>query len=194
MRITGNHSVDTLLSVAAASASIDGGRVGCGRHVRSAAAFVVLAGQTPFREMEATEIYRAGWASTVVVRRGKVYEEERALLQLGIHLPEGWELSREVLSRAGVPNSSIRVTEEEVEGGTIEELQAIFRALDPKHKPVILVTSKFHTLRTRLTWKHITVESLRRLCKLHDLILSIRTAEGKNADLPLPSYANIFAS
>lgn len=122
--------------------------------LKPAAAVVVLGGGAPFREMEAAEIYRSGWASTVVVSRGRVYEEDLALRQLGIHIPEGWEVSREVLSRSGVPASSIVVTGEGVEG-TIEELQAVFRTLDPHNVPVILVTSKFHALRTRLTWNGI---------------------------------------
>ena len=40
--------------------------------------------------------------------------------------------------------------------GTLGELQAVAHALGPKDRPVILVTSPFHTTRARLTWKYAT--------------------------------------
>ena len=44
----------------------------------------------------------------------------------------------------------------EVSIGTLEELQAVYGALGAKDAPVILVTSKYHTRRTGLTWNYIT--------------------------------------
>jgi hypothetical protein len=38
----------------------------------------------------------------------------------------------------------------------LEEFQAIVRALKPENRPVILVTSKYHTRRARLTWNYVT--------------------------------------
>jgi uncharacterized SAM-binding protein YcdF (DUF218 family) len=120
-----------------------------------ATAIVILGGHLPFREMEAARLYRAGWAPGVVLVRGARREEWKALQDLGIRLTEGWELSREVLIRQGVPPSAILVPEQEAEG-TLEELQAAFRALKPENRPVILVTSKYHTRRARLTWNYVT--------------------------------------
>jgi uncharacterized SAM-binding protein YcdF (DUF218 family) len=107
-----------------------------------AAAIVPLAGQTPFREMEAAKLYRAGWAPRVVIMRDA---------------PNGqaWELSREVLIRQGVPASAIVAITGKA-GGTLEELQAVYSAMTSKDAPMILVTSKYHTRRTRLTWQHVT--------------------------------------
>ena len=47
------------------------------------------------------------------------------------------------------------LSEEEAEG-TLEEFQVIVRALKPENRPVILVTSKYHTRRARLTWNYVT--------------------------------------
>jgi len=120
-----------------------------------AAAIVALGGDPPFREMEAARLYRAGWAPRVVIVRAARREELKALQNMGIEVGETWELSREVLIRQGVPASAIVVPEEEA-GGTLEELQAVYRAIGSKDAPVILVTSKYHTRRTRLTWHHVT--------------------------------------
>ena len=123
--------------------------------LRPAAAIVALGGGTPFRETEAATLYRARWAPVVVVVRGAPREDSKALQQLGITRPQGWELSREVLVRSGVPAAAILVPEGEAEG-TLEELQAVYGALRSKDAPVILVTSKYHTRRTRLTWHYVT--------------------------------------
>jgi uncharacterized SAM-binding protein YcdF (DUF218 family) len=120
-----------------------------------AAAIVTLGGQVPFRPMEAAELYRAGWAPRIVVVRGARLEEHYALRQLGIVLAEGWEIEREILLRRGVPASAILVPEGEAQG-TLEELAIVARAVEPEDKPVILVTSKIHTRRTRMTWEHVT--------------------------------------
>jgi len=119
------------------------------------AAIVALGGEPPFREMEAARLYRAGWAPRVVIVRGARREELKALQNMGIEVGERWELSREVLIRQGVPASAILVPKDEAEG-TLEELQTVVRALGSKNTPVILVTSKYHTRRTRLTWDHVT--------------------------------------
>jgi len=114
-----------------------------------ASAIVVIGGGAPFRPMEAAEIYRGGWAPVVVVTKGAVYEEQLALSHLGIHLPADWEVGWD-----GVPESSLVFTTKPAEG-TIEELHEVFRTLQPKNVPVILVTSKYHARRTRLTWSHV---------------------------------------
>lgn len=120
-----------------------------------AAAIVALAGQVPFREIEAAKLYHAGMAPQVVIVRGGPNAESQALRHLGIRTRGGWELSREVLIRQGVPASAIVILTSKA-GGTLEELQAVYSAMTSKDAPIILVTSKYHTRRTRLTWQHVT--------------------------------------
>ena len=129
-----------------------------------AAAIVVFGGQLPFREMEAARLYRAGWAPQVVIVRGSRREESKALQDLQIEVREAWELSRAVLIRQGVPPSAIVVPEEEAEG-TLEESQVAVRALKPENRPVILVTSKYHTRRARLTWNYVTRDGLKAIVR-----------------------------
>jgi len=52
--------------------------------LQPAQAIVALAGQTPFREMEAAKLYRAGWAPLIILVRGARTEESQALKDLGI--------------------------------------------------------------------------------------------------------------
>ncbi len=120
-----------------------------------AAAIVALGGQPPFREMEAARLYHAGWAPLVIIVPGARSDERKALENLGLVTEENWELNRKVLVGQGVPASAILVPREEAVA-TLEELQAAFRALRTKDAPVILVTSKYHTRRTRLTWDYVT--------------------------------------
>jgi uncharacterized SAM-binding protein YcdF (DUF218 family) len=115
-----------------------------------AANIVALGGQTPFREMGAALLYRTGWAPKVMIVPGAGREETKVLKELGIKMPEPWALSREVLIQQGVRASAIVISKDEAEG-TREELKAAYQALQSKDSPVILVTSKYHTRRTRLT-------------------------------------------
>ena len=123
--------------------------------LRPAAAIVALGGDPPFREMEAAKLYRAGWAPKVIVIPGALREEQQTLSKLGIRVAEGWEISREVLLKRGVPSSAIIVPKGRAEG-TLEELKLAFNTIGPVTQPVILVSSKYHTRRVRLTWSYVT--------------------------------------
>lgn len=120
-----------------------------------AAAIIALGGHLPFREMEAAKLYRDGWAQQVIIVRSALSAEAEALQALKIKKPQEWELSGEVLRQQAVPASAIIIPKDEGVG-TLEELQAAYAVLPNKHAPVILVTSKYHTRRTRLTWNYIT--------------------------------------
>jgi uncharacterized SAM-binding protein YcdF (DUF218 family) len=120
-----------------------------------AAAIVALGGQTPFREMEAATLYRSGLATQVFIVREAPNAESDALKRLGIKKPQTWELARAVLIQQGVPPEAIVIPKDEGIG-TLEELQAVYNDLEPKDAPVIFVTSKYHTRRTRLTWHYVT--------------------------------------
>ncbi|MDP2734588.1 MAG: hypothetical protein Q8P12_00080, partial [bacterium] len=78
--------------------------------------------QSPFREIGAARLFAERWAPKVIVIPGALREEQRALSELGISVPEGWEISREVLLKKGVPSSAIIVPKGRAEG-TLEELR-----------------------------------------------------------------------
>jgi len=73
----------------------------------------------------------------------------------GERVPESWEISREVLLKEGVPSSAIIISKGRAEG-TLEELKLAFNTIGAVNKPVILVSSKYHTRRVRLTWGYVT--------------------------------------
>lgn len=122
---------------------------------QKAAAIVALRGQVPFRDLEAAKYFREGFAPVVMLVPTKAREEGPAMERLGVKVTQDWEYGREVLLKSGVPKSAIVVTKGEGEG-TLEELRAAYDALPDKTAPVILVTSKFHTRRTRMTWNYVT--------------------------------------
>jgi uncharacterized SAM-binding protein YcdF (DUF218 family) len=120
-----------------------------------ATAILTLGGGTPFREMEAARLYKAGWASQVIIPRDSGSEETKALEQLGVKVQESWEVSRDVLVRLGVPKKAIRIAYFPT-GVSLEGLKSLYDTLEEKEAPLILVTSKIHTRRTRLTWNYVT--------------------------------------
>ena len=125
-----------------------------------AAAVVVLGGHVPYRALEAAELYRAKWAPRVVLVRSALWEEYQVLRTLGVVVPQEWELSRRVLVRVGVPSSAILIPQDEA-ADTLEELQIAAKALMPYGGPVLLVTSKSHSRRARLTWHYVAGSRLR---------------------------------
>jgi uncharacterized SAM-binding protein YcdF (DUF218 family) len=120
-----------------------------------AAAIIVMNGGMPDREIEAARIYSAGWAPVVVVVKGAHMAHSKQLQDLGLPIEEAWKVSREVLIRQGVPPSAILILKDEP-AGTLGELQTVVAALRPKDEPAILVTSTFHTRRTRLSWDYVS--------------------------------------
>lgn len=123
--------------------------------LRQAAAIVALRGQVPFRELEAAKYYRDGFAPMVILVPSKAREEALALDRLGINVTQDWQYGREVLVKQGVPPAAIVVAKDEGEG-TLEELRAAYDVLPNNDAAVILVTSKYHTRRTGLTWNYVT--------------------------------------
>jgi uncharacterized SAM-binding protein YcdF (DUF218 family) len=125
--------------------------------LQPAAAIIPLAGEgePPLRELEAARLYRAGWAPLViVVRKGRKSELEN-VRPVSTRPQHPSELTTAVLIREGVPASAIRIMDDDAKN-TLQELQAAFRGIPSKNAPVILVTSKQHTLRARLTWDYVT--------------------------------------
>ena len=120
-----------------------------------AAAILALGGGTPFREMEAAKLYKAAWAPQLIIVWASESDEEKALHQLGVPVRQYWEISRDVYLRLGVPKTAIRIAEIQT-GGTLEELKRLYDTIEKKDAPVILVTSKIHTRRVRLTWNYVS--------------------------------------
>jgi uncharacterized SAM-binding protein YcdF (DUF218 family) len=123
--------------------------------LQPARAIVVLSGHLPFRALEGAELYRAGWAKEVWITQGERSAEETALERLNIDRDREAELSREVLVKQGVPRAVIHILPER-NRNTADEVGNISRHLrDAGGGRVIIVTSKFHTRRVKLLWRHL---------------------------------------
>ena len=125
--------------------------------LQAAVAIIPLGGEgkPPLRLIEAARLYRAGWAPLIVIVRGARQNDSQALQRVGVEARQPWEPSLEVLIREGVPASAILLIKDDVHN-TLEELQAASRVLRSKKGSVIIVTSKYHTRRSRLTWHYVT--------------------------------------
>jgi uncharacterized SAM-binding protein YcdF (DUF218 family) len=116
-----------------------------------AQAVVALAGQSspPLRTIEAAAIYRAGWAPEVWLTSPAPKNNRGALALAG----EEYVFSREALADTGVPASAVRVLDGPIVN-TAEEVKAIAKRLRRMGgRRVIIVTSKSHTRRVRVTWR-----------------------------------------
>lgn len=77
--------------------------------LQPARAIVVLTGLTPYRAIEAAQIYRQGWAPEVWLFKDNPRGADAAFASLGIHHITEEEYDAQVLERLGVPSSAIRV-------------------------------------------------------------------------------------
>ncbi len=124
--------------------------------LQHARAIVVLSGKTPFRAMEAADIYRQGWGPEVWLLRDETSDADAAFAKLGIPHPSEQEYDQQVLERLGVPKTAIRI----IEPPTTNTVSEIARIADEMRRQggdkVILVTSPVHTRRSKFIW-HIVV-------------------------------------
>jgi uncharacterized SAM-binding protein YcdF (DUF218 family) len=121
-------------------------------------AIVVLGGGEPGRAREAVDLYRAKMAHYVVVTAeppAMAPDQMEELRELGIELAESNENYLRILRGMGVPEeNTIRM--EPYVADTIDELRAV-RELCRKRswKSVLIVTSNYHTRRTRLISRYV---------------------------------------
>lgn len=129
--------------------------------LEGATAIVVLAGDYPFRAVEAASVYRDGWAPEVWLQRTASPAHEAALARLGFHPPDEERSNRLALNRFGVPATAIRTLDGRAEN-TAQEVELVARELRRSGgRAVILVTSKPHSRRVKATWRALVPASHR---------------------------------
>ncbi len=116
-------------------------------------AIVVFGGQVPFRAMEAAKLYREGWAPEVWLTHGEPTAEDQALARIGFDQLGEHEMSRLVLRKLGVPQDAIRLLPEAVANTVAEVRVAAAHSAQGSH--IIVVTSKSHARRVRITWNAV---------------------------------------
>ena len=120
--------------------------------LQPAGAIVVLGGGTPGREIEGAALYAAGLSRRVVLPHVPEGPEVRVLLERHISAERVNELRQRVLRESGVPDEAVVRLPQFVDS-TFEEASAVVAwASRERVTSLLVVTSRFHTRRVRLTY------------------------------------------
>lgn len=115
-----------------------------------ASAIAVLSGRMPDRVLEASRIYRGGYAPEVWLTHST--EPGSTLEKLDVPYTGDDTYNKLILIHEGVPESAIRIIDPPILD-TADEILAIGQNLQrQQYLKVILVTSRVHTRRTKSLW------------------------------------------
>jgi len=124
-------------------------------HLERADVIVVLMGSLADRSLEAADLYYSGYAEEILI--GNELNEGLEMLKTrGISIPESAEMFSYVLVELGIPLDAIKM----LPGQAMSTLQEAHIVGDyikerPDIKNVILVTSSYHTRRSKLTFESV---------------------------------------
>lgn len=122
---------------------------------RRADAIVVLTGSYPDRILEAVALYQEGWAPRILLCREPENAGFRRLRERGVRVPRVFELNRMVAEQLGVPPEAITVLERPA-GSTYSEAEVVLAEMLARGwTSMLLVTSKYHTTRAGLIYRHL---------------------------------------
>jgi uncharacterized SAM-binding protein YcdF (DUF218 family) len=127
----------------------------------SADAIVVLSGSFPDRIMEAVALYKDGFAAKLVLCREPENPALDRLEELGVRVPRGSDLNRDVAERLGVPAAAIEVVDRAAPSTFSEARQVLRHARDRGYDSILLVTSKYHTKRAAWIYRYLAGDSTR---------------------------------
>ena len=107
---------------------------------------VMLRGGLFERSVKAAELYRDGYADKVLVPRALSDETSDEFRRFGVTLPDGQEVTRDVLVQLGVDRSDIILSRPGAGGGTRGEAHRVKKELLglPGVESFIVVTSWYH--------------------------------------------------
>jgi uncharacterized SAM-binding protein YcdF (DUF218 family) len=117
--------------------------------LEQADAIVVLAGARVERWLEAVDLYREGWAPRILLSAGRLESAEVRLRASGVRFPAEAELARDAMIQMNIPPEAITIMPQVLDN-TAQEAAATHTIVgDRGWTRVIVVTSKYHTRRTR---------------------------------------------
>jgi uncharacterized SAM-binding protein YcdF (DUF218 family) len=123
---------------------------------QKAAAIAVLSGRMPFRALEAARLYHQGYAPQVWLS----YSVEPGATLEKFSVPYAGEefYDRLLLLHEGVPDSAIHILAPPIVN-TADEVRTFGQALRKENlHRIIIVTSKVHTRRVGVLWKHLSAK------------------------------------
>jgi uncharacterized SAM-binding protein YcdF (DUF218 family) len=113
---------------------------------------VVLAGARVDRWLEAVDLFKEGWAPTIVLSPGPVSTLETKLRGQGLKLPREGDIARDAVLSLGVPADAVSVMPGGVDN-TAAEAAALHRLLPAAAHRVIVVTSTYHVRRAGFAFR-----------------------------------------
>jgi uncharacterized SAM-binding protein YcdF (DUF218 family) len=124
-------------------------------HLVRADFIVVLMGSLADRSLEAADLYHSGYADEILFGN-ELIEGLEMLKARGINVPESAEILSYVLVELGVPVEAIKVLPEQALS-TLEEAHIVGDYLKERQdiNNMILVTSSYHTRRSKLTFESV---------------------------------------
>ena len=124
-------------------------------------AIVVLSGSLPDRILEAVDLYQAHLAPRIVLTREQPLPGLEALRARGATLPERHEQNFSIAEQLGVPATALAVMPTAT-SSTLAEIRALAAYLkEQRVHSILLVTSKAHARRARLTFRSVAGADLR---------------------------------
>jgi uncharacterized SAM-binding protein YcdF (DUF218 family) len=124
-------------------------------------AIVVLSGSLPDRILEAVDLYDAHLAPRIILTREQPFPGLEALRARGATLPERHEQNLGIAEQLGVPATAIAVMPTAT-SSTLAEIRALVPYLKGQRvHSILLVTSKAHARRARLTFRTFAGPDLR---------------------------------
>lgn len=122
--------------------------------LQKADAIVVLGGGTPQREIEAADLYLAGWAPRVLITLEREPEALDILRKRGIAFETRIEFRRRILRSLGVPDSSVTLLDQTSAASTTMESELVknWVVTNPARR-LIIVTSAYHTARASMIFR-----------------------------------------
>ena len=121
--------------------------------LQKADAILMLGGARAERCLEAYELYKEGFAPLIVLSPGRLEQAEVLLRDKGVRLPPEVDLQRDVLRQLGVPLDRTLTLPVSVDN-TAQEAEALHDLARARGwRRVIVVTSKYHTRRSRFGFR-----------------------------------------
>jgi uncharacterized SAM-binding protein YcdF (DUF218 family) len=116
-------------------------------------ALVILAGPRAVRWLEAVDLYREGMAPHLIISPGIIEAAEVEVRAKGIRYPAEADLVRDAMVQLGIPPTAISVLPSSVDNTADEAAQIKQVAIAQAWTNLIVVTSKYHTRRTRYAFE-----------------------------------------
>jgi len=118
---------------------------------------VVLRGGKNFeRLLTAFELYKSGYGNKIYISKSLSDHASSAISKFGIHIPSNQEQMGSILKQLNVPAEDIILDDQRAGGGTLGEARRVRKVVSKlKLKKIIVVTSWYHTRRTRLIYSRV---------------------------------------